>query len=539
MEIPSTESGGKVVLTDQQIQRIMTVHRYREILTGRLPRIRYMTSFTGVAPSGNIGCFTSSYHNMRLAIFGRVLSKEVNGRRMPLVDTIPAPGIERPLKMYFDRVKENVSTTAPVTLDEFPSRYGGRKRREYERAAASLKSYPLTRADAMIKLFLKFEKDVRSDKPGRIPRCILPPSTRMLVDVGRHVAPLEHSIYKAVDQLWGTEVVSKGHNYRGVAAMFRRSWDRFVNPRSLDVDVSKMDQSFCRWIMEVFHDFLASTSTNSEQLREWLGWTLYSKVRGRTDDALFSYEIEGTLSSGMPFTSLAGVMVVTGIIWLFKQHYGIDLTIVDAGDDMTIIFDAKDEDVVVNNVAAWYQQFGLTLECGKVNDRFEGIEFCQSHPCLVEGNWQMVRNTASSAVKDATSLTRLRSPLQAAAWLEACGRGGMASQGGAPIATARFRWMLRTSQALKDGLLRTHRQSVRYEQMVQRSFERGGSYEWYGGGMNNHGIITDAARLSFEAAFGIAPHEQRAIEEVYDRKSTGFSLDRDPESMFQWNIVGK
>jgi len=254
---------------------------------------------------------------------------------------------------------------------------------------------------------------------------------------------------------------------------------------------------------------------------------------------LFSYDIVGTLASGMPFTSLAGVCVVTAIVWLFKQRHGIDLTIVDAGDDMTIVFDRKDEGRVVSQIALWYAQFGLTLEVEKPNYHFEGIEFCQSHPCLVEGEWQMVRNSVTAAAKDSASIKPLRTPIEAAAWLEAMGRGGLASQGGVPIATSRYQMMLRSSESIKHGLLRTNRQRIRYAQMVARSFETGGSYEWYGHGMKNHGAITDAARVSFERAFKIPPHVQRAIESKYDEMTLTFvDVARSCTPMHAWDAVG-
>jgi len=478
-----------------------------------------MTAFSGIAPPGTLGCFSSSAANMRLAIFGRVLSKEVLGVRLPLLQTIPAPGYAHPLESYFRRILENVVPTAPIPLADFPAKYGGRKRRVYEVAAETLRHSPISKVDAEIKLFLKFEKDVRSDKPGRIPRCILPPSNRYLVECGRYVKPIEHEVYQAINKVWGARVVSKGENYVGVANMFREAWDKYANPVSLDVDVSKMDQSFAEELMSVFLDMVASCSTNPEELSRLLKWTLRTKVRGRCDEAIFSYDIFGTLASGMPFTSLAGVSVVTAIVYLFKEHYGVDLSIVDAGDDMTIIFDRSDLTLIEGKIAEWYARFGLTLEVGPCNTHFEGIEFCQTHPCWIDGKWQMVRNPASAAHKDSASIRPLKNALQAAAWYEACGLGGLASQGGAPIATARYKMMLRTAESMKEPFLRTNRQRIRYQQLVRRSYETGGSYEWFGHGMNNVGPITDAARMSFEKAFGIEPHVQRSLEESYDAQT--------------------
>jgi len=516
------------------------VHRYREVGLGRPARIRQMTAFSGIAPPGTLGCFSSSAANMRLAIFGRVLSKEVGGVRLPLLQTIPKPGYALPLVSYFNRILENVVPTAPIPLGEYPAKYGGRKRREYERAADSLRRIPLKPNDAEIKLFLKFEKDVRTDKPGRIPRCILPPDTRFLVECGRYVSPVEHRVYQAINKVWGARVVSKGENYVGVAQMFREAWEKYANPVSLDVDVSKMDQSFAEELMDLFLDMVADCSTDAEALRTWLKWTLRTKVRGRCDEALFWYNIQGTLASGMPFTSLAGVSVVTAIVFLFKEHYGVDLSIVDAGDDMTIIFDRKDVPTVEGKIAEWYARFGLTLEVGALNSHFEGIEFCQSHPCMVEGRWQMVRNPISAAHKDSASIRPLQNALQAAAWLEACGLGGLASQGGAPVSTSRYKMMLRSAELIKTEFLRTNRQKIRYQQQVRRSFETGGSYEWYGHGMSNTGHITDAARSSFERAFGIPPHVQRQLEAKYDSQTVCWEqLKGASTALDLWDVARK
>jgi len=477
---------------------------------------------------------------MYSAIMGRVLSKEVGGVRMPLLQTLPPSGHAQPLLRYATELLKTLPSTTPVSLDEFPLRYSGRKRVEYLAAAASLRRLSLSRRDARIKLFLKFEKDVRSDKPGRIPRCILPPSVRYIVETGRYVHPIESQVYSAIDQLWGKRVVSKGRNYKEVAHMLRDGWDQFDHPVSRDVDVSKMDQSFNEEIMSLFLNFVADCSSESEVLREYLMWTLRTKVSARCDEAKFSYDQVGTLSSGMTFTSLAGVFVVTAIIWLFSQHYGIELTIVDAGDDMTVIYDEKDDGRVNQFLAAWYMRFGLVLEVGLMNRRFEGIEFCQTHPVELGDGLQMVRNTKSAAVKDAVSLRPLDTPLLASAWLRACGQAGMACQGGAPIATARFRLMLRSADAMLLTYYMTRRKRQRHGRLVALMLEKGGSYEWFGHGMNNGQVITDAARISFERAFGVPPHVQRAIEEAYDAQTLTFDEVRDPQAhqMLVWDVVG-
>lgn len=470
---------------------------------------------------------------------GRVLSKEVNGVRYPLLKTIPPPGAEKPLSLYFDSLKRKVPPTTAMTYREFADVYSGRKHRTYLGAAQSLLHDELEQMDAEIKLFLKFEKDIRSEKPGRIPRCILPPSPRYIVAVGSCVRPAEHALYEAVNATFGYTVVAKGLNYAEVGQVFKEHWSQFIKPVSIDCDVSKMDQSFFRSLMKLFLDLVADVSEEKERLRQWLHWTLDTQVCGRADDGIFRYQQTGTLSSGMPFTSLAGVLVITGIVYLYLLKIGVKARLVDAGDDFTLIFEDRDKARVCGSIADYFKQFGLTLEVGGINTTLEGIEFCQCHPVLVGGKYQMVRNAKSAAMKDSCSLKRLRTPRQASAWLKACGLAGLASQGGAPIATSRYKMFVRSAESMISNEKLSNRQRRRYEKAVVESVEYGGSFEWFGMRMKNDTVVTDLSRASFNIAFDIPPHVQRAIEDTYDNTTLTFDDVKclETEYVVPWDAV--
>lgn len=536
MLVASSESTAQLGLTDDDLKFIVKEHRFRSHNFGTPVRTRAMTSFVGFAPNEAIGCFSSSMTNMRLSIFGRVLSKEVGDKRIPLLKTLPLPGHELPLLDYAKCLAKLMPSTTPLEPQQFAEKYGGRKRKEYLRAALSLRNASLNRRDANIKLFLKHEKDVRSLKPGQIPRCILPPDVRYTVETGRFVHPMEKHIYASIDHLWGSEVVSKGKNYVGVATMLVDAWHDFRDPCSLDCDVSKFDQSNTAQVLQVLFTLLAdSAGVDHDYLLKILSWTLETRVRGRTDDGCFEYRQRGTLSSGMCYTSLAGVFVVTGIVWLYCRETGIRLRLVDAGDDMTVVFDRVDLSVVSQGLVPYFKRFGFTLKVGEPNYNLEGIEFCQCHPMIVNGRYQMVRNARAAAVKDYVSIDHLRTPLHAAAWLESVGRCGLASQGGVPVCTARYNQMVRSSIAIRSELRLRPRQEKRYRNLVSRMSEVDGSFKWYGGGMQNDPTVEDAARFGYYKAFGIAPHVQRALESELDSENLNFDLSEVVRPQMAWD----
>jgi hypothetical protein len=452
------------------------------------------------------------------AIWGRVLSKEVNGGRVPLLKTQPPQGHGRVLNdTFLAAIGKKMPSTTPKTPSEFAESYRGRKRIEYRKAAEHLSRHPLSIADAVIKLFLKFEKDVRSQKPNRIPRVILPPRPTYTVETGRFVHGMEKLIYRMVDEMFGFPVVSKGRNYRQVAQIIIDHWQQFARPCAVDCDVSKMDQSITKEILEMIFDLLGKCAGVDEAyLRRILQWTAETRVKGRADDGFFDYQQEGTLSSGMCYTSLVGVLVVTGAVYLFWKRTGIKIRLVDAGDDFTLFFDAKDLPIVQTELSEEFRRLGLTLEVGEPVHDVERIEFCQTHPIKVGGEYLMVRNARAAAAKDAVSLKRRDTPMAAYAWLKACGMAGMASQGGTPIATARYQMMLRSAESIRGAQRLRRRQERRYDQAV-KLVEIEGSFTHFGAGLDlTSQPIDDMARYTFYLAFGIAPSLQRALESEYD-----------------------
>ena len=135
--------------------------------TGGLVRQKELFVLPGISPSSELGCFRPSVHNMLHAVAGRIFCVESNGKWSLLRDSRPPVGHSNSLQLLVSALEEMSVVTAPFERSEFPAQFRGRKRLEYERAVRELEVAGLDASDATIRMFLKYEKDVRSEKPNR------------------------------------------------------------------------------------------------------------------------------------------------------------------------------------------------------------------------------------------------------------------------------------------------------------------------------------------------------------------------------------
>lgn len=498
---------------------------------GRPIRNRRSTAISGVAPQAVLGSFNNSLHNVLHAILGRVLCAERDGVWVPMKNTLPQPGHTTALSKFFDAIKEMSSETAPIPLRDFPQMFEGRKRKEYEKAVLSLRVRDLDWKDSYIRMFLKFEKDIRSSKPGRIPRVISPPSVRYLVETGRYVKPVEKVIYAVIDQLFGHSTVVKGLNYLQVGGLIAEAWDSFSDPVSFDVDVKKMDRStgaeILKWVLDVICLFFPG----DDKIRDILYWQLSSVVKGRADDGWFSYEVKGTLNSGQTNTALTGVLMVCACVWTYARECGIRVRVVDAGDDFTIIMERKNESRFMAGFAPFFKAQGFDLTISEPNRFIEGIEFCQCHPVQVGGQYRMVRNARDAAIKDTMSVDEITSQRGFIVWTNAVSSSGIATHGGIPVAQEFYAMYGRSSAHSLKTFKPSPRQAKRMRSMMRKA-KLEGSMKWWGQGLQLcYQPISWDTRVSYYLAFGITPQEQIALEERYSK----YTIEYGPTTPWDYN----
>lgn len=489
---------------------------------GTHPKPGRSTVFHGLSADAELGTFTNCLDNARAAVLARVLFKK-QGKTWTLASELVPDRKEclARIEPFISALESNLVGVAgklqPMSRKEYAEQYSGGKRKIYEAALQSLELRPIDRDDSTIKGFIKVEKDIRSDKPGRIPRVISPPSARYRLETGIFVKPAEHEIYRAIDQTWGFQTVTKGLNYDQVAELFRSGWDSFVNPVGFDADVKRMDQA-TSWGIPMTNGIVSRLFGGSDRkyIADLLMWQEQYSVRIVSKDGMISYRCETSLTSGQTNTSLVGVTQINGLVWLFCKHHQIRIRYINAGDDMSIICESKDVDFIRREIGPWFEQFGMELEIGPVVKQLEHFEFCQTRPVKIGGKWRMVRDPRTVSIKDACSLKHLASPKLRYAHLRAVGTGGLAAFGDVPILGEFYAALVREADRIKtDGKL-SQRQNKSWEQAARKYEREDGSLKWYGHGMDHSkGGIDPAGRVSFMEAFGVIPAAQQLLESHY------------------------
>lgn len=497
-------------------------HRFpglRVSYSGRAVRQKRLLVLSGISPPSTVSCFNSSMHNALHAILGRVLCAEQGGVWVPLSCLRPPRYHTNSLESFMTKLCGLTTLTTPYERSEFPMQFRGRKRISYQQAVNALESDGLLPQDSDIRMFLKFEKDVRSDKPGRIPRVISPPGTKFLVELGRFVRKVEHQIYSRVDEVFGSSVVVKGRNADEVGEIIAAHWNSFTDPVALDCDVEKLDRSFDEEMLNWTHRPVKASFSGSDLdlVTSLLATQLKPKVKGRMDDGFFSYTTSGTLTSGQPNTSLAGVLAVCGSLFEVAERTGIKFKVVDAGDDFTVFCERRDLGKLWQGLDAVFKSHGFTLTRSEIRNEIEQIEFCQCHPIKVGVSYRMARNARSAAVKDAASTKPIDQVGTFCGWVNAVGNSGLAMHSGVPVAQSFYNMMIRSAihQVASLTLSKRKLKKVRH---LMRTFElESGGLKYWSKRMSP--LMTDItweSRVSYYIAFGVTPTEQLLLEQRYD-----------------------
>lgn len=497
-----------------------------KVLFGTPSQPRRSTVLFDLSPDQTLGTFSDSFRNLETAVLTRVLlHKDKNGNWRPTPEHIPNVSAYRSeFRLFFESVVDKALTEEgfqrPMSRTEYADVYPGQKRQIYLQAAQSLEEQDLKRSDSDIKGFLKFEKDIRSSKPDRIPRVISPPGPRYRLETGRYVRPAEKVLYKAIEEVFGFPVISKGRNYEEVGSIIAQHWDSFPDPRAVDMDVSKMDKN-TTWGVPFTNALITSLfeAGDRDVLTQWLSWQENYKATISCREGLINYRSGMSLASGQVNTSLVGVSQVLALVWTFNKKHGLRLKIINSGDDFTLIGTHKDVAFAKNNLPRYFERWGFDLETGSVVSRIEHIEFCQTHPMKIGGVWTMVRDPRVVAMKDACSLYPLDSEKEVYAHMNSVGKGGLASFGGVPILQSFYSALVRESENAKARFKLTKRQSKRWDKLAydKSKMKEDGSLKWFGDGMKRaQTSIHPDDRVGFQDAFDISAPYQEVIESYYD-----------------------
>lgn len=449
----------------------------------------------------NLGVFNNSVYSVERALLERYALCEVEkGVYLPALPTTykewQAPG----LLQFREQVVDEVRQTATVlTLREVVKCYTGAKRRIYENALRSLMRTNLNKSDAKLKPFTKFEKQDLS----KAPRIINPRSPRYNLVLGKYLKKAEKSYFRAINNAWGghtAHTVIKGMNQKDAAEVLRSKWDRFKRPVALGLDARKYDMHVRIPGLDYEHSFYNLVFMVRE-LAELLLCQLRNYGVAYCPDGKVGFTVDGTRCSGDLNTALGNCIIMCALIWNLCEEIGVDAELANNGDDCVLFLEEDDLDRVIDAIPGYFVRFGFRMTVEDAVYDFEKLEFCQSQPVKLASGWCMVRNVRTCLKKDPMCLIPIQNDRVWRKWLGAVGECGLASVPGCPVL-----------QSFYGAFVRSGKTASR--KFKQHIFRNTGVLERVFVGKSE---ITDEARASFYAAFGIMPDYQLALEHYYDK----------------------
>jgi hypothetical protein len=377
--------------------------------------------------------------------------------------------------------------------------YNGRKRGVYQRAVDSLLVRGLTVADSFVSTFIKAEKVNFAAKVDPAPRVIQPRSPRYNVEVGRYLKLFEKALFTGFARAFGYPVVLKGMNADEVGACMHRNWLAFTHPVAVGLDASRFDQHVSRSALEWEHS-VYNAAFQSSELRGLLRMQLRNRGIARADGYRVDYTVEGCRMSGDMNTGMGNCLLMSSIVIAYCEQAGVKHRLANNGDDCVVFLEAEDL-AKLDGLDQWFLEFGFTLTREAPRYVLEEVEFCQTHPVLVGGQYRMVRNPLTAMSKDCVSLLSWDTPEDIRSWCASVAACGLSLTSGVPVWQSWYSILQRAGGAINSGV-------------DERVKECG---MWYMARGVREAVVDDCARVSFWRAFGILPDLQIALEQYYDR----------------------
>lgn len=484
-----------------------TLHPNLAVVRTQAPcRERTLYCVSNIAPQVNLRVNDPDIGTLATALNERVFQCVVDGS----LQEPPACSkevVEARLGPFAKLVGRFRST--PETHDAVVEKYEGRKKTIYQNARDSLLINPVNSSDAMLKAFVKAEKV----PPNKAPRCIQPRSPRHCLEVGRYIKHIEHAIYEEIAEVFGDgPTVMKGFNVQHVGRICAGKWNSFRTPVAVGLDATKFDMHVSAEVLDWEHQIYLKIHRGDPHLRKLLRRQMYNVGRGYCEDGKLKYNFTGKRCSGDMNTALGNCIIMCGMVWAYARERGVDIKLMNNGDDCVVFMEAEDLDRFLRDLDTWFLELGFRMVAENPVYEIEKIEFCQMRPVNTVNGWTMVRNIPIVLHKDALSLVPLRSASEMQEWLGAIGECGIALTHGVPILSSFYRSFARmgtTRTKFGEGLL-AHSGARILGIGIDRTED----------------VITDEARYGVWLAWGILPDHQVALEELYDRMVVDFSNDR-------------
>jgi hypothetical protein len=402
------------------------------------------------------------------------------------------------LRPFTRAVRSRSFTLVPWTNDQFVASYNGRKRLRYQQAADSLFIHDVQRKDSYCATFTKFEKLNISKKTDPDPRVIQPRDPRFNVAIGVYIRPLEGALFKIINRIFGETTIFKGLNARQQGETIARIWRRFDRPLAVSLDCVRQDQHMSIAALEYMKMLYQLFYHDDKRLAMLLKWQQTIRGFARDGADYVKYEKEGGGASGDMDTSLRSCVMSIAIIYSYADTAGLDLAVVNNGDDTTVIIDATQRHKL-DGFPVYSSSLGFPLTIDAEATVLEKLVFCQTQPVWNGKCWTMVRDPRICLSKDLASVKHFDDAKSYDLLRNSVGHCGAALAGDMPIYCSFYNALRRDAGTRLDNDL-----------------EESG-FKMLARGMQNDGIVTSESRYSFYLAFGLTPDEQVALETYYDK----------------------
>lgn len=506
--------------------------------TGSPPKPRVLSTLAPIGNDVHFGCHLPDVMTACRALLERVFfvqhGNEFRITPEPVRGVFLSPGFRKFRKL----VTNNLLRAQRISASEYAAMFTGKKRKTYARAVESLALRAISEKDARLKHFVKCEKINRTAKLDPAPRIISPRDPRYNVELGRFLKPIEHLIYEAINDYFGSVVVAKGLNGAQRGELLASKWARFKKPVAISLDAKRFDQHVSEDILKFEHSFykrIYRTHPEFAELLMLLGWQLSNIGYVNCSDGKIQITIDGGRCSGDVNTALGNVICMCAMVADYmsdpaRRNMMFDL--LDDGDDLVLIVEECDLHRL-DDLEEKFLRYGFEMEREAPVRVLEHIDFCQCHPVLVGDKYRMVRNPNTAVAKD---LIVTRHFLHERDWnnhRNAVSQCGEALAGDVPIFTSFYQTLRRGIDNKKRGKHGKYSDAFTGE-------------EWLGLVIASKGMKVKfcepaaVTRCSFFLAFGITPDHQVAVEREYDKISLHWR-DRGPpvhhfpvRSEFRW-----
>lgn len=488
-------------------------------------RSRRWTKLRGLAPPSKLGVFNNTVEVAHKALAERYFRCKVGNNFERALPTTWETFFDPQMRAFLENVIGNLpELVPPISAHEVADCYSGTKRMQYHKAAERYLQRGLTKDDARLQMFVKFEKGA----VDKAPRVINPRSREYNVALGKYLKRNEHKYFEAIARVFGqAHVVIKGMNAEKSAEAIHQEWSRFRRAIGIGGDASKFDMHVTMVALMFEHLFYLTPLVGSvdaaialyERIRaenhyrmdyttpeEELAWLLVQQLDNRGagyfPNGKVTFHMQGTRASGDLNTSLGNCILMCAMTWSWSKICDVFIALLNNGDDCDYLMEAEDEDRWRAGFEEYFRQKGFRMVLEPTVDILEKLEFCQSHPVNLGDHWTMMRNPVTLVTKGSMCLLPVVNEKQLRKWMMAIGVGEGTLGKGLPViqsfAAAMRRNGIRCSQSMIDrAYAGTNRMmGVNYDPRTA--------------------VVTPQCRSSFFLATGIDPAAQIALEEHYD-----------------------